>query len=247
MTTIRTAGNTILMLVFAIDAVAQTSPANRLDIAQRMKRNGEILEHYSYKRRTEVVVNGQPRGARVDLVRYVNGTKETISLETPQRTEQPGGARGLRGKLAQRKVEKKKEEMRAEMEQLKNAVTSYLSPDSDSMRAVLQNATISRTGSGPDAEIKLTASGMKDPSDSFTMIWSTAKHQPVSIEVRTESDGKPVQFTDNYATLPDGAFYTATTVISAPKTNIGLTITNYDYVRSTESAEAMDTLTSGQQ
>lgn len=245
MTTIRTARNAILVLAFAIDAAAQTSPANRLDIAQRMKRNGEILEHYSYKRRTEVVVNGQPRGARVDLVRYINGRKETIPLQTPQRAEPPAGARGLRGKLAQRKIEKKKEEMRTELERLKDAMNDYLSPDSSSLRDILRNATISRTGSGSDAEVKLAAAGMKHPSDSFTMVWSTVKRQPVSVEIRTESDGKPLQFTINYSTLPNGAFYPATTVISAPKKNIALTITNYDYLPAAE-ADALDAAAPGE-
>lgn len=245
MTTIRAARSAILVVALAMGARAQISPTNRLDIAQRMKQNAETLKHYTYKRRTEVIVKGQPRGARVDLVRYVNSSKETIPLETPEGTEQPRRSRGLRGKFVERKVKKKKEEMKAEMERLKDTMSSYLSPDSGSMRAMLRNAKISKTGSGPDANIEFTAAGIKHPSDSFRMVWSMAKHQPVSIEIQAEADGKPIQITTNYSTLPDGTFYPAKSVISEPKKNIGLTITNYDYVHSAE-AVSLRATTSGE-
>ena len=241
MTNARAARHAILTLLLATGARAQTSPANHLDVAQRMKQNAETLKHYTYKRRTEIILKGQPRGARVDLVRYVNGSKETIPLETPERSEQSRGGRGLRGKLVKRKIQGKKEEM----ERLKEAMNSYLSPDSDKMGAILRNLRVSETSSGPDADLKLSASGVKNSADSFTMIWSKAKGQPLSVDIRAEADGKPVQITTEYSTLPDGTFYPAQTVISAPKKNLRLTITNYDYVPSTE-AEGSRARTSGE-
>lgn len=228
------ARGTVLALALAMAAVAQTSPANRLGIAERMKQNGEALQHYTYKRRTEIIKKGEPRGARVDLIRYVNGHKETIPLETPERADRPPGGRGLRRKIVERKMEKKKEEMKAEMERLKGLMDSYLSPGSHAMAALLGKAQISRTGSGPDADIRLTVAGLNRPADSLTMVWSVVKRHPVKIEIRTDDSGKPVQLDIDYSTLPGGAFYPARIVISAPKKNLTLTITTFDYVLSPE-------------
>jgi hypothetical protein len=232
MTGIRATRSLLLALAVATGAPAQVSSTNRLDIGQKMKQNAISLTHYTYKRRTEVVLKGQPRGARVDLVRYVDGHKETIPLETPARTEPSRRGRGLRGKLVEKKIEKKKEKMRAEIERLRGVMNGYLSPDSDSMRSILRKAEISKNGSGPDAQIRLTAVGLKQPSDSFTMVWSRATGQPVSIEIRAAAEGKPVQHSVNYSTLPDGTFFPAKTVISSSKKNVLLTITRFDYTGS---------------
>jgi hypothetical protein len=234
MTGIRATRSLFLALAVAMGAPAQVSSTNRLDIAQKMAQNAISLKHYTYKRRTEVVLKGQPRGARVDLVRYVDGHNETIPLETPARTESSRRGRGLRGKLAEKKIEKKKEKMRAEIERLKDAMNSYISTDSPAMAAILRKAEISKNGSGTDAQITVTAVGLKQPSDSFKMVWSEATRQPVSIEIRAAADGKPVQLSVHYSTLADGTFYPAKTVISAPKKNLLLTITRFDYTGSPE-------------
>jgi len=67
------------------------------------------------------------------------------------------------------------------MERLKELINSYLSPNSQAMAAILRKAEIAKTGSGPDAQITLTAVGLKQPSESFTMMWSEANRQPVRI------------------------------------------------------------------
>ena len=126
--------------------------------------------------------------------------------------------------------------MKAEMERLKNLMNGYLSPDSQGMAAILSKAKISKTGSGPAAEVTLTAAGVKQPSDSFTMVWSETTRRPIRIEIRAEAHGEPVQLTVDYSILPDETFYPAKTIISTPKKNLVLTITRFDYTRSPENA-----------
>ena len=75
------------------------------------------LKRYSYKRRTEIKTKDKSF-ARLDLVRYVDGKMETIPLETPTRPDQSARPRGLRGKIAEKKIEQKKDEMKQEREQL---------------------------------------------------------------------------------------------------------------------------------
>jgi len=217
----------ILLSAVAL-AVAQTTPA-ALGIGQIMKQNADALKQYSYKRRIEIQVKGKSRGARVDLVRYIDGKMETIPLETPARPDQSGRRRGLHGKIVEKKIEQKKEEMKKEREELEQLLHSYVTPGSDSMRAMLEKAAISRTGPAADADVKIVATGIVKPSDSFTLVWSVANHRPVSIDIRALHDGKPVQLTLEYAAVKGGPFYAAHTVISAPKKDMVIRIDSFDY------------------
>jgi hypothetical protein len=225
----------ILTIACGMIAAAQPPPANVLGIGQKMKQNAEALKHYSFKRRTTIAVNGNPRGARVDLVRYVDGKMETIPLETPTRPNQSGRRGGLRGAIVEKKMAKKKEEMKENVERLTNLLHSYTASGSDSMRTLLQKATISRTGPGLDADVKIVAAGLRKPSDSLTLLWSPANHRPAQVEIRAELDDKPVQLTVDYASLPSGPYYPARTTISMPKKDVLITIDTFDYETSGDS------------
>ena len=222
--------NTMIALAaFAAAAAAQTPAEITPGIGQTFKQNAEALRQYSYKRRTAVTIKGQARGARVDLVRYVDGKKETVPLETPQQGQGGGGGRagGLRGRMMQ----KKKEEMKEDVQRLDNLLQRYISPDHDSMRTALERAAISKTGPEPGADVKVVATGLVVPSDSFTLTWSVVNKRPEKIEIRTELDGKPVTATLEYAALPDGLFYAARTIVSDPKEDISVNIDSFDFTR----------------
>ena len=220
---------TLLIILCAV-AVAQSSSDNAPDIGQRWKQNAETLREYSYHRRTEVRVKGQVRGSRVDLVRYVNGQKETVPLESPQHGEGGGGGRGgLRGRM----VQKKKEEMKEEVERMAQLLESYLLPKSG-MREILEKATISRTGSDAGAAVQATAKGIVEPSDSLILTWSVANQRPEKIEVRTELDGKPVEAAVDFAALPQGPFYAARTIVSAPKKDLVIEMDEFEFTRGGE-------------
>ncbi|HEX3878126.1 MAG TPA: hypothetical protein VHW24_14135 [Bryobacteraceae bacterium] len=221
---------TIAILIGAAAVAAGQIPGG-LDVGSSMRQNAEALKHYSYKRRTEITVKGQSRGARVDLVRYIGGKIETVPLETPPRPQiqQP---RGLRGKIVESKIEHKKEEMKEERERLEDLLHSYLAPGSDAMHKLLEKAAISRIGTGTAADIKIVATGVRMPHDSFTLIWSVSNHRPVSVNLQSQLDGKSVLLTVDYAALADGVFYAARTMISMPKKETVIRIENFDYSNS---------------
>src|SRR5205823_12055985 len=108
----------------------------------------------------------------------------------------------------------------------------YVSPGSENMRAMLEKAKISRTGPEPDASVKIIATGVLQPADSFTLTWSVVNRRPEKLEIRTKLDGKPVSAMVEYASLPAGLFYAAHTVISAPKKDLVIDIDTFDYARS---------------
>jgi len=217
----------LLLTIVAVAAAAQTPVESRPEIGPKLKQNAEALRQYSYKRRTQITIDGQPRATRVDLVRYINGQEETVPLEAPERPSGQGRGGGLRGRM----IQKKKEEMKEDVARLTSLLHRYMSPGSDSMRAALEKAAISRTGPEPDADIQLTAKGVVDPSDSMTLTWSVARKRPEKIAIHAKLDGKPVDLAVNFAALPEGPFYAAHTVVSAPKHDLVVNIDTFDYER----------------
>src|SRR6516225_6121625 len=167
----------ILPLIDAVLVPAAAAQAPREigpGIGPRMKQNAEDLQQYSFKRRTEITIKGQSRGPRVDQVRNVDGRMETTPLETPQRGAEPAHARGP---LREMIVRKKAEEMKEDVEKLTSLLRRYASLGSESMRDVLEKATISRTGPEPQADVQVVAKGVLEPSDSFTFLWSVANRR----------------------------------------------------------------------
>ena len=219
-----------LITVLGATAIAQTPTDDATGIGQKMKQNAVALQQYSHKRRTEVTIKGQSKGARLELVRYIDGKMETTPLETPQRAAGPGRGRGLRGVIAS----KKREEMKEDAEKLTGLMRQYTTLGSDSMRTALAKAAISRTSPEPQADIKVVAKGIVKPSDSIAFTWSVVNHRPERIEVTTELDGKPVSATVSYASLPDGLFYAAHTIVSEPKKGLGINIETFDYTHGGE-------------
>jgi len=221
----------IIVLLVATGAIAAAqSPAGaRPDFGQKLRQNNRELQQYSFKRRIETTVKRR-RNQRVELVRFVNGKMETVPLGPPHAAGQEQG-RGLRGMIFGKEIEKKKEEMKEEAEHLRNLVRQY-GPGSDAMRSALAKAAISRSGSGPDADLRVDAKGVIQPTDSYTLLWSVTKRRPVRIEIHAELDKKPVQITMDYGSLAEGPFYPVHTVLSAPAKDLRVVVDTFDYTRS---------------
>jgi hypothetical protein len=225
----------VVVMILCAAMLGQTAPEAVPGIGQKMKENAEALKQYSYKRRTEIRFKDKSR-VSVEQVRYVNGQPETTPLETPAPPAAVGGGRsGLRGMMARKKIEEKKEEMKEEVARLKSLLQSYTTHGSDSMRQILEKATISRTGPGPNADVRVAATGVVQPSDSFTLLWSAASHRPEKIEIDTDLEKKPVQLAVEYSALPNGLFYPARTTISLPAKDLTVTVESFDYMPSVPS------------
>jgi hypothetical protein len=218
----------ILLLASVAFNSAQDPSATRPQFAEKLRENNEKLQQYTYKRRLEITIKDHTIH-REELVHYVDGKIETVPLETPQGTARQSQAPGLRGVMIRKKIQKKKEEAKKEVEQLRELLKQY-SPGSPSFRKALEKAVVSRT----DAAIKVEAKGVVQPADSFTLTWSVADQRPQRIEIRSALDKKPVQMTIDYASLPDGPFYPARTVLVVPKKDLTVSIESLDFSRSSE-------------
>ena len=214
--------NAILGVVILSSAALAQSPLELgASIGQSIKNNAANLQRYTHSRSTEIVVHGEVKSTRLDLVRFVRGEMETIPLSQSLQQPEPGGIRG-------RIIEKKKEEIREYVDRLISLSRRYLTPGAGDISDVLQKASFSLLGQ-PPAQVRITIAGYVKPSDSFTMTIDLATRTPVQTLARTDLDGGPVDITVDYSRLPDGTPYPSQARISSLRRDIRVSIDSFDY------------------
>jgi len=220
----------ILIVIFSLPGVAQPpepQPAREegLGIVAKLKSNAEALQHYAYRRRTSITTKDKSR-TRLELVRYVDGKMETVPLDSPDNAARSGGGRGRRRGMLGQNGGQKREEMREQVEQLNTMFRSYTAPEG--LQPMFAKAVVSREGTPPNIVIRASATGVVQPSDSVTWLWSVEHQRPNKIEIQTELDGKPVSMTVEFAEVANGPFYPAHVTIVEPKKDITVNIDQYD-------------------
>jgi len=205
----------------------QPEPPQLPAVGQLMQANQEALQRFTHKRRTTISYKDKSR-SRVDQVRYLEGKVEATPIEGDggRNAARSGERRGRRGggPLAQRRIQKKREEMREEADQLSALLHQYFPPP----QALFSKAALKSSQSGGILEV--TATGVVKSKDSFRFLWNTADKRPQEMAVQTDLDGKPVSITVSFARLPGGGpFHASSVTLSHPKKNLTVRIENYDF------------------
>jgi len=220
------AGTVFLASLLAVVTVtAQGLPEGiGLLIAHARKANAAQLRQYAWTSRTELIVSGQVKDIRIDLVNYGPDGQLQRTLLNDQNAPLPRGF--LRRAIAEN--ERKKTE-------------DYLA----GLRALLEQYTLSTTGkvldfteqakvSGPDSQglLHLTGNGVVVPGDSMTVSADLASRQTRRITVNTSFQGDPVELTATFKTLPGGPTCMAFAEVTVPGKQMNLQAQNFDYHRS---------------
>jgi hypothetical protein len=135
-------------------------------------------------------------------------------------------ARGLKGKI----VEKKVDELKDYMERVGSLVRRYIPPDPQTMQASFQagKANLDRSG---DGIASLMFQDYAKQGDKVTFAFNTAAKKLQSYTVNTYLDNRQdvVTLTAEFSSLPDGTSYVAHTLLSATGKQIVLNTTNSNY------------------
>ena len=106
----------------------------------------------------------------------------------------------------------------------------YVPPDGQKMEQAFQagNASLDRPGQG---EAGLVFRNYAKPNDSMTLDFrmETKKLAALNVSSYLDDPSQPVALDVQFATLPDGTNYPATTVLNAPSKSIQVTMTNSNY------------------
>jgi hypothetical protein len=211
-------------LMLAAPAGAQDLKAKLAEAKQAAAKNQQALRSYSWISKTQLSYKGEVKSTKVEACQYgPDGQVQKTPIVEPPPPEQK---RGLRGRVA----DKKRGEMKEELESAANLVKQYVPPDPGLMQVVVNTGAASLSQAGPGF-VALKFPGYVKQGDSLTLTFeSTVKSlQQVDVATWLDDPSKPVTFRATMQQLPDGTNYPGQVVLAIPSSNIEVTITNSNY------------------
>src|SRR5580704_569239 len=222
----------VLLAAFspAIVAIAGGQGAGDLQqklaaVKQSAAENQQKLHKYQWTETTQLNLKGDDKPPSENLCQYgPDGKVQKTPIGPPP--EAPSG-----GRMKQRVIAKKKEEMKDYMGQVKTLLALYVPPDPQRMQAAFQAGRVSLQ---PDPDAGVTKLVFKDyalPGDQMTISFSTAAKKISTLNVNTYMDDPKdvVTLAVQFASLPDGANYAQRTVLDATAKSLKVTTTNANY------------------
>jgi hypothetical protein len=214
-----------LALTFALPLVAQ-SPELQQKLAavqQSMAANKMRLQRYQWIETTQLTLKGDPKPPSQNLCQYGPGGQVQKSLITPPPPPPSGG------RLKQRVVANKTEQMQDYMGDVKNLLTLYVPPDPQKMQQAFAAGNVSLNPSS--GLVNLVFKNYAQPGDQMTITFDPATKKVISLSVQTymgqSKDAVTLQV--QMGSLPDGTNYAQQTVLNATAKQLVVTTTNSDY------------------
>jgi hypothetical protein len=215
-----------LALAFAAgtSATAQDLQQKLAAAKQNAAQNQQALRQYGWIEKVELSLKGEVKNTTVNSCRYGADGKvqKTAVVEPPP----PETKRGLRGKV----IEKKKGEMKAELEAATALVHQYVPPDPGMMQVVMNAGTASLSQAGPGVLV-LRFPGYVKAGDALSLTFDSAVKALRQIDVATYLDTpeSPVTLRVGLQSLPGGPNYPGSVVLGMPARQIEVRITNSNY------------------
>jgi hypothetical protein len=222
-------------LVFA--ALALSQPANaqapgglqeELAAAKASAAQNQLaLRSYTWVEKTELSLKGEIKNTKLNTCRYgPDGKVQKTPIGDPP--PPPEKKRGLRGKV----IEKKKEEMKEELQAATALVHQYVPPDPGLIQVVIGAGKASMTQEGPSA-VALKFSDYVKAGDALTLTFDAGLKtlRQMSVATYMDNPSSPVTQDVILQSLPDGTNYPATVSMKIPASQIEVRVTNSNYQR----------------
>jgi hypothetical protein len=217
----------VLALAATIPAIAQNAELQQklAAVKQAMAENRQRLQHYQWTETTQLNLKGDPKPPSEKLCQYgPDGQVQKTPIGPPP--QQPSG-----GRMKQRIIAKKKEEMKDYMEDVKGLLSMYVPPDPQKMEQAYQAGKVSLNPSG--GIVNLVFRDYAQPGDQMTLAFDTATRKVASLNINTYmgETKDAVTLHVQMASLPDGTNFVQQTVLSASAKQLVVTTSNSNYQR----------------
>lgn len=195
-------------------------------LKQAVANNQRALRQYAWTEKTDMIFKGETKSSKFSQCQYApDGTVQKTEVGS---TPPPKEARGLKGRV----VEKKKDEMKDYMERVASLIKRYVPPDGSQMQESFQsgNASIHPTEAGI---VTLVFGSYAKPGDAVNLTFDAASKKIRSYDVTTylDSPGEVVTLKVVFENLPDGTNYVAQSLLDATAKQIQIRTTNSGYNR----------------
>ena len=214
-----------VVLAATLPAFAQNSDLQQrlAAVKQTMAENKQRLREYQWIETTQITLKGDPKPPSQNQCQYgPDGQVQKTPIGPPP--EQPSG-----GRLKERIIEKKKEEMQEYMGEVKSLLSMYVPPDPQKMEQAYQAGKASLNPAGE--VVNLVFTDYAQPGDQMTLTFDPAARKVTSLNINTYM-GKAkdvVTLQVQMASLPDGTNYVQQTVLTASAKHLEATTTNSNY------------------
>ena len=233
----------VTSLVAVAAAVVFSSPGRMLAAGQDPKSPDQILaaikqslgasqkqiRQYEWIETTILSLKGEEKSRSQKRCYYgADGKVQKLPVEPAQAQQQAAGGGGRRGgRMAQRIVENKKDEITEYMEKAAATIHEYLPPDPDRIQKVKDAGKATMTPSG-QGRARVALADFVKPSDALSIDLDLANNRILAIAVKTyvEKPEENVGLTVTFGELAGGIVYQAETVLDAPEKNVKVVIQN---------------------
>ena len=214
----------ILTAALASQAYAQMGGG---EFAATIAENSKKLKQYTYTQKTQVYFKGELRTTKMSQVHFdtTTGEKVVVPMDMDDAAQQPEQGRG--GRLRERIVEKKRDEMKEYVERLVGLMHQYLPPNPDRIKAAIPRAQMTPPAGGGDAKIAL--SDYLKPGDTVTFSMNPQAKKLDQIAINSSLDSDPVSFIVDFARLADDTNYPSMTNIKSEAKGLEIRVSTSDY------------------
>ena len=205
----------------------QAQLANKLaGLKESLAQNQQNLHHYQWTETTQLTLKGEPKPPKQFLCQY--GPDGQVQ-KTPIAQEGMQPSQG--GRLKQRMVKKKTEELQDYTADVKQLLSVYVPPDPVKLQQAYQagNASIAK---GPTpGTVKLAFQNYDKTGDQLTLIFNSQQKKISQLSVHTymQQPSDAVTLDTHFASLPDGTNYAQQTVLNMTAKKMVVTTTNSHY------------------
>ena len=198
------------------------------DVKQAMAANKQAIAQYTWVEVVTVSLKGEQKKQEHFQVRIgPDGKPQKQSLDPPQEAAAPSG-----GRLKQHIVEKKKDEYKDYVDQIKALIQQYVPPDKDMLEQAFQKGNITLgPAAGSPGQFQLVLSNYVKPNDKMTLVFDKDQKALVSVSIASYlSDPKDaVNVTVGFAGIPGGPNHVASQTIDGVSKQLTIAIANTNY------------------
>ena len=217
-----------LMLSVSIAALAQAGGAELQQKLAALKQsaaaNQQRLHKYQWTEVQQVTYKGDTKPQQQFMCQYGPDGKVQKFPMGPQ--QQPSG-----GKLKQRMVEKKKDEMAQYMGQVKSLLAMYVPPNPQKMQQAMQAHNVSLSRDAGAGLVNLTFKNYEQLGDQMVVAFDPTAKKIANLNINTYmgETKDAVTLMVDFSSLPDGTNYAEKTVLTSAAKQIVVTTLNTNY------------------
>lgn len=194
-------------------------------IKQNFEQSQTNIKKYSWIETATVYLNGEQKSVEQNQCYYdVTGTLVKVATGA---TTQPKEERGIRGRIADRKID----ELKEYITKAKTQIKAYIPPQSSKLEQIYASGGMGVKILDPGMKYELDFPDYLKAGDMLSIVVNTSNKILMNYNIKTYMDtpSDAVTLDVAFQTLPDGTSYSGNVTFTAPSQNLKIVTVNSGY------------------